>query len=393
VTPRFGMAYDLMGDGRTALKASINKYVLGISHQSGNAINPVNRLANSTTRNWTDANGNFTPDCNLLDPAAQDLRAGGGDLCAAMANANFGKETPSLNIDPETLNGWGNRPYNWEFSVGVTQQLMPRVAVDVGYFRRWYGNFVVNDNTLVTAADYSPFSVPAPVDPGLPDGGGYAVNGLFDLNPNKVGQVSTFQTFASNFGKQSEEWNGFDATVNVRMAGAVLQGGMSTGETTTDNCAVRAQLPEIAPVNPYCATSSGYVTQFKFLGAYTLPRIEVQVSGTFQALPGPVIAANFIAPNALVQPSLGRPLSGGATNVTVNLVEPGDMYGERLNQLDLRFGKILRFGRTRTNVGVDVFNALNANPVLTENSAYAAWRTPLSILQPRYFRFSAQFDF
>jgi hypothetical protein len=135
------------------------------------------------------------------------------------------------------------------------------------------------------------------------------------------------------------------------------------------------------------------VTQFKFLGAYTVPRVDVQVSGTFQALPGPVLAANYIAPNSVVQPSLGRPLSGGAANVTVNLINPGDMYGERLNQLDLRVGKILRFGRTRTNVGVDIFNALNANPVLTENSAYAAWRTPLSILQPRYFRFSAQFDF
>jgi hypothetical protein len=173
----------------------------------------------------------------------------------------------------------------------------------------------------------------------------------------------------------------------------LLQGGISTGRTTTDSCEIRAALPETAVLNPYCATNGGFVTQYKFLGAYTIPRADVQVSGTFQGLPGPVIAANYVAANAVVQPSLGRPLAGGAANVTVNLVAPGAMYGERLNQLDMRIGKILRFGTTKTNVGVDIFNALNANAVLTENSNFAVWRTPTQILQPRYFRFSAQFDF
>jgi hypothetical protein len=386
VTPRLGAAYDVFGNGKTAVKASINKYISGISHQSGNAINPVSRLATQTTRPWTDSDRDFTPDCDLLNPLLN------GE-CGPMANANFGRETPTTVIDPDTLSGSGKRAYNWEFSAGVQQELMPRVSLDFGYFRRWFGNFTVNDNLAVTAADFSPFSVTAPADPRLPDGGNYVVKGLFDLNPNKVGQVSTYQTFASNFGTQTEHWNGVDATINLRpRAGMLLQGGLSTGRTTTDNCEVRAKLPELSPVNPFCSTSTGFITQFKFLGAYTIPRADVQISGTFQALPGPTIAANYTAANAVVQPSLGRPLSGGA-NVTVNLIEPGTMYGERLNQLDLRFGKVLRFGRTRTNVGLDMFNALNANPVLTENSSFAVWRTPLSILQPRYFRISAQFDF
>jgi hypothetical protein len=394
VTPRLGAAYDVFGNGKTAFKTSINKYISGISHQSGNAINPVARLATQTTRTWNDLTfpvgdprrGNFAADCDLLNPLAQ------GE-CGPMANANFGKETPTTVIDPDTLVGWRKRQYNWEFSAGVQQELMPRVSLDVGYFRRWFGNFTVNDNQAVTAADFTPFSVTAPADARLPNGGNYVVNGLYDLNPNKVGQVSTYQTFASNYGTQTEHWNGMDATVNIRpRPGMLLQGGLSTGRTTTDNCEVRAKLPELSPVNPYCSTSTGFITQFKFLGSYTIPRADVQVSGTFQALPGPTIAANYTALNAAVQPSLGRPLSGGA-NVTVNLVEPGTMYGERLNQLDLRFGKVLRFGGTRTNVGIDMFNALNANPVLTENSSFAVWRTPLSILQPRYFRISAQFDF
>jgi len=113
----------------------------------------------------------------------------------------------------------------------------------------------------------------------------------------------------------------------------------------------------------------------------------------FQSLPGPLILANYVASNAQVQPSLGRPLSGGAANVTVNLVDPGTMFGEQANQLDLRFAKTFRFGRTRTALNFDLYNILNANPVLTLNNAFGAWLTPQSILDARLFRIGAQLDF
>jgi hypothetical protein len=228
----------------------------------------------------------------------------------------------------------------------------------------------------------------------LPDGGGYEISGLYDINPTMVGRVNEFSTFASEYGKQIERWNGIDVTVSARLlSGAVFHGGLSTGRSVTDNCEIRSKLPEIGALNPYCHTSTGFVSQYKFIGSYVLPRVDVQLSGTFQGLPGPLLAANFNASNALIRPSLGRSLSGNAANATVNLVQPGTLYGERLNQLDLRIGKLLRLGRARTNVGVDVFNVLNANTVLSENSNYAAWRNPLAILLPRYARFSAQIDF
>jgi hypothetical protein len=77
------------------------------------------------------------------------------------------------------------------------------------------------------------------------------------------------------------------------------------------------------------------------------------------------VVATYNAPNAVVLPSLGRALSGGATNVQVNLVTPnasGTLYGDRVNQLDLRVGKVLRFGRARTAVNLDLYNVFIRAP-------------------------------
>jgi hypothetical protein len=120
----------------------------------------------------------------------------------------------------------------------------------------------------------------------------------------------------------------------------------------------------------------------------------VGLAATFQSLPGPLVAANYIATNAVIIPSLGRPLSGGVANATINLVTPGEMYGERLNQLDLRLSKNFQFGATRVvRVNFDIYNALNGAYVRTVNAAYASWLVPTAILDPRLFKISAQFDF
>jgi hypothetical protein len=80
----------------------------------------------------------------------------------------------------------------------------------------------------------------------------------------------------------------------------------------------------------------------------------------------------------------------------VNLVEPGTMYGERMNELDLRIGKILRYGRVRTTASIDLYNAynaLNASSVLTESRANATWRRPQNILGARFLELVLKFDF
>ena len=69
------------------------------------------------------------------------------------------------------------------------------------------------------------------------------------------------------------------------------------------------------------------------------------------------------------------------------------MYGERLNQVDMRFVKTFRVGRTRAGLNLDLYNLLNGNAVRTVNNNYASWLTPTAILDARLFKISAQFDF
>jgi hypothetical protein len=389
LTPRVAAVYDLTGDGRTALKFNVGRYVLAGDPTVGNVFSI---LANTVTRSWNDRaglgiNGDYIPQCDLLNPNAN------GE-CGAISDARFGTQVPSTAYDPSVLNGWGKRGYNWEFSAGVQREISNRVGLDVGYFRRIYGNFLVTDNQAVSASDFTAFSIPAPADPRLPGGGTYAVGPVYDVNPTKFGQVNNIVRFSDAYGKQIEHWNGIDVSVNARpRSGVLVQGGFSTGRTSTDNCAVVAIAPEVAPLNAYCHVDTNFLTQVKLLGTYTLPKVDVQFSGTFQSLPGPQVTANYIATNAITFPSLGRPLSGGAANATINIVPLGTMYGERLNQLDIRFAKLFRYGKTRTGLNFDLYNVLNANAVTSQNNNYAAWQVPLSILDARLFKISVQFDF
>ena len=68
ITPRMGAAYDLFGDGRTAVKVTLNKYLQGLSATGIAAVlNPVNRIVTTTTRSWTDAQPEL---CARLRPVA-----------------------------------------------------------------------------------------------------------------------------------------------------------------------------------------------------------------------------------------------------------------------------------------------------------------------------------
>ncbi len=408
LSPRGGIAYDVFGDGKTALKVNVGKYLEPTSNNNNYILsNPIGRIATTTSRSWTDANNNFVPDCNLTSPLANAE-------CGPMSNNTFG--TPALitaAIDPKILNGWGVRSNDWQVGASIQQQILPRLSVEAGYFRRWLNNFTVTDNLLVAPTDFTAYSITAPSDPRLPGGGGYGVGGLYNVVQNKFGQTSNNITLASDFGEEYQRYNGMLVNVNARLGtGLQFQGGINAGKTVQDICAVRSQLPEltiaaagVSPAvgvgNPYCHSDPGFITKLTALGSYTVPKIDVLISGTLRSDQGAPLSATWNAPVAVVSAALGRPAAVVGTTVPINLVAPGQVWGDRVNALDMRFAKILRFGRTRNTIGIDIYNITNSAAILTYNQSFnpaatsgsQAWLAPTSVLTPRFLKIGVQIDF
>jgi hypothetical protein len=419
LTPRIGASYDLFGNGKTAIKVNVGKYVQALTASNSDMdLNPLIRLNLQTSRTWDDRTGlginnDYVPQCNLLDPAKN------GE-CGPMVNQNFGKEFFTRTFDPNFINGFGVRPNNWEMGVSVQQEVAPRVGVTVGYYRRWFGNFYTLDNTLTAASDYTQFSVPIPVDSRLPGGGGGAVSGIYNVNLNRVGQVQDLAQLTSNFGNVEpiENWHGVDVGVNARLRnGLTVQGGTSTGRTLQDNCALRSALPETYAwstttvtqslrgdstaglTRPYCRIVEPFLTSFRGLATYVIPKLDIQVSGVLRSDPGGELAANYVVNNTIAnsgpQP-LGRSLVGVNT-VTVNLIPNATQYLDRRNNIDFRAAKILRFGRTRTQVGIDVYNITNSDTITAVNTTFSptstTWMTPTAVATARYVKFNMQVDF
>ena len=423
ITPRFGAAYDVFGNGKTAVKMNLGRYLEGVGVQLTYAnSNPTLRIPTSTgpfgvpgvTRTWIDANADLTPNCDLSNPNANGNPAavnggGGADFCGQISNTAFGQPVLTGNYDPDLLSGWGVRAGDWSLGLSVQQQIFKRMSIEVGYYRRSFDGFTVNDNLALANADLTPYTVLAPSDSRLPNGGGYSIGTLYDVVPGKAGQVNTLSTLADKYGKEYQYFNGFDVTVSLRQGGLTLQGGTSSGQNVADACEVRDQLYEVntgigaglvgstvSPTSPYCHVAYGMLTQLRGLGSYVIPKIDAQVSAVFQSKPGQLLAANYAMPAAQVAQYLGRAPSGNVTNVTINLIEPGSQYGDRINQLDFRIAKNFTFGSTRSMISADLYNVMNANPVLSYNNSFTPngpWLQPNSILTGRLIRISVDFNF
>jgi hypothetical protein len=437
ITPRFGVAYDLFGNGKTALKINGGKY---LEAATGDVIyssmNPAARIvtrvgsggAGNPARGWTDGNRNFVVDCDLRSPLAQDNLATGGDQCAALGgnNLNFGNANPgSTTVNPDILGGWGVRPYDWQFGASIQHELIPRVSVEAAYNRRWWGNFFVTDNTLTTAADYEVYSLPIPQNPNLRDGGQMAQFVAITQAANSRG-AQNYMTSEKDYGDaRTAYWHGVDFTGTARLAfGLTVQAGTSTGRAVRDNCDVTAALPELlgtARVDS-CDVTEKWSTSLRGLASYTVPKIDVLVSASMRSLEvagggtvatsGLSLAANYVVPNTCtatsaagcysIQQALGRlPANALATGTTtVNLLNPGQLYAlERTNLVDMRFAKILRFAERRLDVGVDLYNLFNSNVTTAYQQTYeqvtngAIWLRPTAIAAPRLARFHVTLNF
>ncbi|MGH9254550.1 MAG: carboxypeptidase regulatory-like domain-containing protein [Vicinamibacterales bacterium] len=412
---RLGGAYDVFGDGRTAIKTALGQYP---ARNTGVGVNlPVSNQATTTTRSWADANGNFVPDCDLRN------RLVNGE-CGQWADLTFGQIRESnTRFADDARGGFNLQNYNWQGSVTVQHQLLENMGLEVAYFRTWYGGFQAVDNERVTPADYDPFCITAPVDSRLPSSvSGKQICGNYDLNPAKFGQVANLRTQSSHYGEMVEVFNGIDVTVNARFAqGGRFQGSLTTGSTLTDNCMVIDSPATVTAGTPmgaqlavpvrdsrpgFCRVSTPWLsggTGFGFNVVYPLPW-GLQTSAVYQNKPGFPIRASYVATNAEIRPSLGRHLSTcpsqtAATctqTAVIDMIPNGTIFGERIKQIDLRFSRYFPLGGSmRVQGNFDIYNLLNENTVLNEQTRYSAsqWRNALQIMGGRMIKVGAQLTF
>ena len=408
IVPRFGASYDLQGNGKTAIKLGIAKYVTARGLQEsapggtglGDNNSPINQTPLIITRNWADNNGNFYPDCDLTNPLAQGPAAAGAlrttDSCGIMSDVNFGTGVRTNLVDPDVLNGWATRPSQWEFSASVQREVAPRTSLDFGFFRRWYGNFAVIDNLAVPSSGYDQFSIVVPATPGC-----------------RTAEGTHSPVLRPQSGIQRSHPEPAQARGQLRQPNPALQWFRSDRQCETSerrHAVWRAEQWQDAQrqlrdhrgppgswsdrrgdVSP--AIGLAHPGQAVRCVSHPPGRSAVERS---VSKPSRTAAAGELHVTSAQAVGLGRTLNAGLASVP--LFPQGTALGDRLNQLDLRVGKILRMGRARAHVNLDLYNTFNSNAVLAENANYVSssntgWRVPTTIVTASFAKISATFDF
>lgn len=397
IAPRFGVVYDLFGNARTALKAGVNRYEQAQTINFADQFNPL--VLEQPVVSWTDLNRDDIAQgelgCVYLTP--------GCEINLAQLRQGFGTRAQTF-PNPDI-----KRVYNIETTVGVQHELAPGVQVNAGWFHRTFHNLPRQTNTLQSFSDYTLVNVVSPLDG--------RVIPMYNVSPAALTRVNNVVGTDNN---QKEWYNGYEVSFNARLPhGATLFGGTTSERMLWTLCNEQANPNNLL----YCDASRSNIpfrTQFKLAGSYPLP-YGIQISGSFQSLPGYLLGTGIPSPTAL--PSVTTPAGLGtvwlisrttpyaadckgpctpgalvipnmtAANLNVPLAAPGTNFAERVNQLDLSLAKWFQVGKTRLQGQFDVFNALNRNDVLSVRSlnfGTTSYLQPSSILQGRILRIATQ---
>jgi carboxypeptidase family protein len=389
-SPRFGAAYDLFGDGKTAIKGSANRYLktyvtdFALRYATGNAL--------SETRNWYDAD--LIPGTSTISGIALPTNGDGivqDNEIGPSGNPNFGQRA-DRNPDPNIT-----RPYSWEYTTSIQHQY-PLLTVSGMYYRRISRNIEVTDRTLISGADYTSFQVP------MPDfSNDRTLKGILDPNElitvynlNKTKQSSYGVALVDRNSNNFSDYTSYEASFRVPITGGSLSGSWAMEHNIVVSCASHDD-----PNGPLASDDfGGNVTQggrfcdqrklhmpfrheFKLQGGYPI-RNWLDVGVSFQSLPGVQRDITWSVPSSL--------FPGGRTNSeTILLSKPGTVFLPRFNQVDLNFKKNFRFGRKTYSLQLDLFNALNNNVIdgIT-NTIGASLGSVSSVLVGRMPRFVFQ---
>ncbi len=256
----------------------------------------------------------------------------------------------------------------------IQRQIFPGVAVVAGYYRRQYYRTRWTDNLSTTHADYALLQIADP------RGNGQTIP-VYNLAPAKVGAVRNRDAQSAN----TTIYNGFDVSMNARLSGgAQFLAGISSGVTNNRTCQVDDPNGLL-----FCDENEfdvPYQTQLKLSGSHPLPW-GVSAGAVFQSVPGNARQITYLVTRAVL-PQLS------VSSVTIPLSEPGSLYLDRLNQLDLSFSKAIRYRRARIAPQIGIFNVTNAATVISQINAYGvAVDRVQEILDGRIVRFGVQVDF
>jgi hypothetical protein len=427
ITPRVGVAYDLFGNGKTALKLNWGHYLAYAANDPPyTSTNPGFTVVRDVqNRGWSDNDNDRVVDCDLLNAAAN------GECAAATGTApNFGRLGAATQVDPGVLSGWGVRPGDHQYTVTVQQELMPRVSLDVNYTHRSFHGFFVTDDLTRRgnlASYYETYTLTAPQDPRLADGGGYPITVYVPTAAANAVAPRLVMTRESDIGPERDSmYDSFGFSVNLRLRnGLTTQLGTGAGRAKVDTCEtvtrfnnVNANTGLITGPDPRgCHNVEPWQTAVRGLASYTIPKADVLISAIVRSQPeiqlsgvnvlSGASSAQWQVPNSVIAAALGHlPPGATATGNTIIPLADNDhrIYSDqRRTQIDVRFAKVLRFGRTRSDIGVDLNNLLNTNYATGFNTTYiygtdntprpSGWGTPTSIYNPRFVRLNFTVNF
>jgi len=374
ISPRFGFAWDVQGNGKTAVKFGVGKYMRAYTTGFADLYDP--NILDTDTRTWADANGDNVAQLSELGPSQ---------------NKTFGIKAPRRPAEDT------RRPYQIEMNASVQREILSGFSMNASYFRRDYKQMFWTDNVAVASTDYTALTLTSPLD-------GSPVT-VYNLAAARLGVVDLVD---QNSAKNSRVYGGYDVGFNARLGKLNTFGGVSTGRTIANTC-------EVEDPNQlrYCDQSQfdiPFQTQIKLAGSYMLPW-ALQISGSLQSYPGdarnssvdtgnsgniaaedPSLRVNWTVNNTIVRAQTGQTLT--QSQIIVPLIAPGSKFLKRQNQVDVRLKRQFGIKGRQIEAQFDVYNALNANPVLTQNQTYGtALDRPASVLQGRLIRLGLQAKF